>query len=308
MKLLIFFLCLLPTISWGQLPNQRVIAENGIKSVEVWEIRVDPLTDGKMTPVMQSEINKIKRTTPEKLHVSTWFFNRSGLPDSCWVLDKYVNEKRTFIYQFNEKNQVVFLQENNEDQLVSRSKVEFRKNGTIEVLIWQKKTSDWKVGYTLREDSLVLKTGEITDTTGYYFDDRETGIIARARFDNGKVMHHYAERWTIDSLGVPDSLYIDFVQLDDEYIKNFSDNSFFNGFKLREDGSVIPAHGRTYNSLNFYKRGNIKRPFSEVTFYGDPLGNIMGRSKLEESSEIITQRTFSNVHPQYRIDFKYTRY
>jgi hypothetical protein len=155
---------------------------------------------------------------------------------------------------------------------------------------------------------LFIRSENVSDSTGYYFDDRETGVIERARFDEGKMMHRYTERWTTDSLGNPDSLYIDFVQMDEEYIKNFSDNSFSNGFKLREDGSVIPAHGRSYNDLNFYKRGNIKRPFSEVTFYDDPLGNIMRLRRLEESSEVITRRTFSNVHPQYRIDYTYTRY
>lgn len=309
MKLLMLIPFIFPILSWGQLPKPHILSENGIQSVEIWKHSVDPLVEVKLTQEMKQEISAYRRETPEKEHLSTWFFNTKGYPDSCWTFYHPKNEKRTFIYKFDEQDRVVFLQENKNNRMETKEKVVTQANGNISCLYWNKELHDWSINYTLRKDSLFIRSRNVSDTTSYYFDDRSTGIIGRARYKEGKVAHRYSERWTTTENGMPDSLIITFDQFEDTTEVSWRSGSFVRGYKLRIDGSVIPAYGNNNHwNKNFYKRGNRKSPFSEKMPYDDVLKNFLFKNELINISDTITERRFSNVHPQYYLNYKYTTY
>ena len=309
MKLSIFLFFILPITSWGQLPKPPILSENGIKSVEIWKHRVEPLVELKLTSEMKKEISWYRKNTPEKEHLSTWFFNSKGYPDSCWIFQLESNKKRTLIYEFDKQDRVVFLQENLNNRMETKEKIESLPNGNINCLYWNKKRDDWSINYTLRKDSLFIRSADVSDSTAYYFDDRSTGIIERARYKEGKIAHRYSDRWTTTESGIPDSLIITFNQFEDTTNISWRSGSSVKGYKLRADGSVIPAHGNNNQwNKNFYTRGNKKTPFSEKMIYSDVIKNFLFKNDLVNTSETITERRFSNVHLRYYLEYKYTKY
>ena len=308
MKQLIIFYLLLPILGWSQFAKLEIIAANGIKSVELWKHRVDPLIDGEKTVRKLAEAAEIKRETPKKEHLSTWFFKENGMPDSCWVFEREEKLKKTYIYQFDSLNRLVELQENRNNKFVSKTKVETQDNGDLQYLNWNTSLNDWEVTYTLAADSLFIRSKNVSDSTGYYFDDRATGIIGRARFDDGKVVHRYQERWVTNKDGRPDSVHIKFDQFDDTTKRKFIGRSFDYSFKLDEDGNVISTYEMKFRNLNYYKRGNKKRPFDEKMPYDDVLRNFMGKNELIEESIVFTEARFSGVHPRHYLEYKYTKY
>jgi hypothetical protein len=310
-----YLLCILLSVSsfgwgqnWGRLPQPAILAENGIKMVEVWKHHIEPLVEGEVTQEMKSELKELTKQSGKKEHTATWFLNKEGYPDSCWIFYRIPYEKQTYIYQFNADKKVVYLQKNRNDRLIKKSKIEIQKNGNIHCLYWNEAQYDWAIDYILREDSLFIRSRTISDTTGFYFDDRSTGVIGRAVYKDGELRNRYYERWTTTSDGKPDSLYITFEQFLDTTSVSWRSGSFVRGFKLNEDGSVIPAHGMDYYQLNYFKRGHKKQPFDELKPFDQVVQNFFRANEITDSSEIYVNRQFSNVHPQYFMQYTYTKY